>query len=124
MIGSPGQLVDGFVLGGGNHAFVDHILIRIKHRLLTACLWNLCPQAPGTLTTTIADVKSNDLARLRAHAEPNPLFVRLLLHEAAHFIGFHLQALDHDVHVARDRLDMQMIRQGLKTVDDETPGAT
>jgi hypothetical protein len=61
----------------------------------------------------------NDLARLGVHGEPNPVFVRLLLHEAAHLIGFHLQALDHDVLVARDRLDMQMIRQSLKTVDDE-----
>ena len=70
--------------------------------------------------TAIADVKGNDLARLGVHGEPNPLFVRVLLHEAAHFIGFHLQALEHDVRMACDRLDMQMVRQGLKTVGDET----
>jgi hypothetical protein len=35
MIGFPGQLVDGFVLGSGNHPFVDHVLIGVKRGVST-----------------------------------------------------------------------------------------
>src|SRR2546423_1375012 len=91
MIGLPGQLVDSFVPGGGNYAFVDHILIRIKRRLLTIRLWNLRPQAPGTLATAIADMQGNDLARLGVHSEPNPLSLNLSLrHEVARLIVWHV----------------------------------
>jgi hypothetical protein len=38
---------------------------------------------------------------------------------AGQFISFHLQALDQHIVLTGDRLDMQMIGQGLKTLDEE-----
>lgn len=78
---------------------------------------NLRPQLLGTLAATIADVKRNDLTGFGVHRQPYPLLVRLLLHEASHLVGFDFEALDDHILVARDRLDMHMVRQGLKTVD-------
>jgi hypothetical protein len=71
----------------------------------------LGPQALGAPAAAIAHVKRNHLAALRIHGKPNPLLVGFLLHNAGHFIRFHLQALAHDVVFAEDRLDVEMIRQ-------------
>jgi hypothetical protein len=72
-----------------------------------------------SFTTAISDMKANDLAALGIHCQPNPLLVRLVLYEARHFVGFDLKALDHDVRVAGDRLDIEMIGQGFKAVDNK-----
>ncbi len=42
-------------------------------------------------------MKGNDLATLDVHGEPYPLLVFLLLHDAMHFIGFHLKPLNHHI---------------------------
>jgi hypothetical protein len=64
-------------------------------------------------------MKGNDLACPGVHGDPDPLLVGFLLDEAAHFIRFDVQALDHHVLYIRDRLDMEMIRQGLNAVDQK-----
>ena len=96
-----------------------HLLVRIKRRLLTVCLGNLGPQLLGTLAAAITDVKRNDLSRFDIHCQPNLLLVLLLLDKARHLVGFDLQTLNHDIVVARDRLDIAMIRQRLKAIDDK-----
>jgi hypothetical protein len=54
-------------------------------------------------------VKGHHLAALGIHGDPHPLFVRLLLHQAAHFVRFHFKPLHHDVLGTGDGLDMEMI---------------
>jgi hypothetical protein len=95
-------------------------LIRVKRGVLTVRVRDLGPQVLGTLVAAIADVKGNDLTGLGIHGDPDPLFVGLLLHKAGHFIGFHLQASQHDVTVPSDGLDVEMIRQGLEALDQKT----
>lgn len=65
-------------------------------------------------------MKGNDLAGFGIHRQPNPLFVCLVLHKTRHFISFHLKTLNHDILITRDRLDIQMVRQGFETGDDKT----
>jgi hypothetical protein len=64
-------------------------------------------------------MKGNHLAARGVHGNPSPLLVRLLLHKTGHFVGFYLQALDHDVLRTTHGLDMQMIRQSLEALDQE-----
>jgi hypothetical protein len=64
-------------------------------------------------------MKGNHLTCLGVHGDPDPLLVRFLLDEAGHLIGFHLQTSDHDVAMAGDRLDVEMIRQGLEALDEK-----
>jgi hypothetical protein len=40
--------------------------------------------------------------------------------KAGHFIGFYLKALDQHIVLTGDGLDMQMIRQGFKALDEKT----
>jgi len=40
--------------------------------------------------------------------------------KAAHFIRFHRKPLNHHVSVTGDKLDMEMIRQCLEALDQET----
>jgi hypothetical protein len=84
------------------------------------CIRNLGPQALDTLTATITHMKGNHLAALGIHGDPNPLLIRLFLDEAAHFIRFHLKPLYHHITVIGDGLDMEMIRQCLEALDQET----
>jgi hypothetical protein len=79
---------DCSVLPGRYHAFIYHVLVRIKCRLLTIRLRYLRPQLFDTFAATIADVKGNDLSRFNIHRQPNPLLVGLLLHKTGHFVGF------------------------------------
>jgi hypothetical protein len=44
----------------------------------------------------------------------------VLVDKAAHFIRFHRKPLHHHITVRGDRLDMEMIRQGLEALDQET----
>jgi hypothetical protein len=91
----------------------------VKGGVLTVRFRNLRPQSRGTLAAAVPHVKGNDLAAPGIHSDPDPLRIRFLLHEAAHFIGFHLQALNHDVAAAGDRLDVEMIRQCLNALDQK-----
>jgi len=68
---------------------------------------------------TIAHVKGNDLASLGIHGNPHPLLMGFPLHEARQFIGFHFKALDQHIAGTRDGLDMQMIRQSFKALDEK-----
>jgi len=65
-------------------------------------------------------VKGNHLASLGVHSDPEPLLVGLLVDKAAHFIRFHRKPLNHHVSVTGDKLDMEMIRQCLEALDQET----
>ena len=67
----------------------------------------------------IAHVKGDDLACPGIQSKPHPLLVGFLLDEAGRFIGFNLQALDQHIVLTGDRLDMQMIGRGPKTLDEE-----
>jgi hypothetical protein len=51
---------------------------------------------------------------------PTGRLVGLLVEKTGHFIRFHLQALNHDVLLAGDRLDVEMIRQCLEALDEKT----
>jgi hypothetical protein len=64
-------------------------------------------------------MKRHHLARVCIHGDPDPLRVGFLLHKAGHFIGCHLQALDHDVACAGDWVDVKMIGQGLDALDEK-----
>jgi hypothetical protein len=119
VIGLSGQFSDGVVLSGGNHAFVDDVLIRVESGVLTVRVWNHGPQLLEAFTAAVTHIERNDLTSFGIHRQPNPLFVFFLLHEAGHFVGFHLKALDHDILVTRDRLDIKIIRQRVKLVDDK-----
>ena len=88
MIGFAGVLCDGFVLRRGNDPGVDRILIRIEGRLRAVHRRQIGPQLFRTLMTAITDMEGNDLPCLCVHGEPDPLFVRLALHEAPHLVGF------------------------------------
>jgi hypothetical protein len=81
---------------------------------------NLRPQLFCALAAAIPDVKGNHLTRLGVHGQLNPLLVRFLLDKAGHFIGFHLKLLDQHIVLTGDGLDMEMIRQGLKTLHKKT----
>ena len=70
-----------------------------QHGVLTVCVRNLGPQELGAPAAAIPHMKGNHLATRGIHGDPNPLLVRFLLHEAAHFIRFYLQAPQHDVAV-------------------------
>ena len=43
MLGFPGQFTDGFMLGGRDDPFVDHLLIGVKHGVLTVRFRDLHP---------------------------------------------------------------------------------
>ena len=46
--------------------------------------------------------------------------VGFFLHEAGQLIGLHCKALDQDIVLTGDRVDMQMIRQRCKALDEKT----
>ena len=60
MIGLAGLLADGLVLDWGPYVFIPHLLIRIKHAVLTVPPGPIRPQPFGALATAIADVKRDD----------------------------------------------------------------
>ena len=91
----------------------------LERGVLTIGFRHLRPQSLGTLTAAITPVKRNDLARLGIHGDPAPLLVCFLLHKAGYLVRFHFQALNHHVLCAGDRLDMEMIQQGLKALDQK-----
>ena len=91
MIGLADSLADGLVLDWGPYVFIPHLLIRIKYAVLTVPPGPIRPQPFGALATAIADVKRDDLTRLRVHGQPYPGRVGLL-HKTTHFVrvGFEL----------------------------------
>src|SRR5262249_47475732 len=74
----------------------------------------------GTFAAAIPHMKSDHLAARGIHGDPDPRLVGLLVDKAGHCIRFHLQALDHDVLLAGDGLDVEMIRQCLQALDEKT----
>jgi len=88
--------------------------------VLTVRLWDLGPPVLGALMAAIAHVKGNDLACLGIHGDPHPLLMGFLLHKAGQFIGFDFKPLHQHIVRAGDELDMQMIRQGCKALDEKT----
>ena len=73
--------------------------------MLTLGLRHLRPPSLGTLTAAVPPVQGKHLTRLSVHSAPEPGLVRLLLDKARYGIGFHRQALAHDVLLARARLE-------------------
>ena len=92
MIGFAGFLRDGAMLCRWDHALIDGILVRMKCCLFPVHQGNSGPERLPTLIASVSHMKRNDLPGGRIHRNPNPLFVRLLLHEAPHLVGFRLQA--------------------------------
>jgi hypothetical protein len=74
----------------------------------------------GARVAAIAHVKGNDLAGLDIHGDPHPLLVGFVLDKAGQFIGFDFQSLDEDIVLTGDKLDMEMIRQLCKALDQKT----
>lgn len=107
------------MLHRGNYPCVHDILVGVKGGVLTIGHRNFCPEALGTPTTAVPHMKRNHLAACGIHRDPDPRLVRLLLHEATHFVRFDFQASNHDLAVAGDRLDVEMIRQRLNTVNQK-----
>ena len=112
-------LADRLVLRCRNHLLIYHILIRVKRGVVTVRLRHLRPQILGTRVAAIAHVEGNDLAGLGSHGAPHPLLVGFLLHKAGQFIGLNLQALEQHIGLTGDRVNMQMIGPGLKTLDEK-----
>jgi hypothetical protein len=120
MIGCAGQLVNRSVLCNGNYPLIPYILISVKRGVLTVRIRNLGPQALGTLTGPITHMKGHHLTALGIHSDPNSLLIRLFLDEAAQFIRFHREPLYHHSTVPGDGLDIEMLRQSLEALHQET----
>jgi hypothetical protein len=82
VIGFPGFLRERFVPMRGNSTFVNHILICVKRRLLMGHRRKVDPQLPSTLVTAIANVKRNKLPCGLVYRQPQPLLVRIFLHNS------------------------------------------
>jgi len=115
MVGCPGVLRDGCVLRYWNNPRVDGILIGIECRLLTGDCRNIGPQLFRTVGAAGSHRERNDWPCLLVHRDPDPLFTRLLLHEAPHLVHFdlktpyeHIPGRGHGPHI-------QMVRQRRKT---------
>ena len=81
---------------GGMTPCVDRILIGVEHRLFPIHGGDFLPQGCGALTTAVADMEGEDLARSSIHGNPDPLAVRLLAHKAPELVQLGLQPLqDH-----------------------------
>jgi hypothetical protein len=93
--------------------------MRVKRGVLTVGWQHLGPQVLGTCGAATAHVKGNDLACLGIHGDPHPLLIGFLLHKAGHFIGFYLGPLPQHIGCTGDGLDMQMIRQRCKALDEK-----
>jgi hypothetical protein len=78
------------------------------------------PQALGAPAAASPDIKGDHLATLRLHGAPAPPFGRFLRPDARHCSRFHRKAAHHDVPVTGDGLDMEMIRQGLNALTQQT----
>src|SRR5262249_15475457 len=105
VLGIAGQCAEHSVLCSAYHSFVYHILIGVECSVLTVGLWNLGPQALGTLTATSLHLKGNHLTRRGVHGAPSPRLGRFRLHATGPGIRFHLQAPDHDMAVMGERDD-------------------
>ncbi len=114
VIGFPGFLRDGAVLLRRNHPSIDVILVCMERRLFTIDHRNIGPELLATRATPISNMKRNDLAGGRIHGDPDPLFVRFLLHEAPHLIGFRFQARHHHRCRTCGELGMKVIGAGRK----------
>jgi len=114
MIGFPRFLRDGAVLSHRDHSFIDLILVGMEHGLFPIGQRNIGPECLATVTTPIAHMECNDLARSRIHRNPDPLFVRFLLHEAPRLIGLRFQVRQQDSGGLGGTLHMQVIRTGRK----------
>ena len=97
VIGFPGVLRDGFVLGWWHHALVGLIVIRMEYSLLVVLYGDIGPQLFGAVTTAITNMKRHDLARLGVHGHPDPWLMSLLLHKAPYLIRFGFQPSEHHV---------------------------
>ena len=121
MIGFPGQFADGFMLGGRDHPFVDHILIGVKRGVLTVHFRNLRPQAPGTPDDCDHRCRTQSLGvsvvsiAIHIHCLLAFFCTKLLISSASTSRRC-ISTLGLQV----NRLDVEMIRQRLKTLDDET----
>lgn len=118
-MGFPSQFADSAVLRSGNHPFVYYILIGVACGVLTVRFRHLCPQSLGTRVAAIPDVEHNHLAGGGIHGDPYPLLMGFRLDKAGYLIGFHLQASNHHLLVACDRLGVSMIGQRLKAHDEK-----
>ena len=95
-------------------------------RLFTVDRRNVRPELLATRATPISHMKRNDLAGGRIHGDPNPLFVRLLLDEAPHLIGFRFQPRHHHGERPGWGLGMQVIGTSRETFHQKVqqPGET
>ena len=119
-MGFPCQLADRPVLRRRHDLCIHPIVIRGKCGVLTVGVREPRPQVLGTRVAAITPMKGNALAGRGIHGDPHPLLMGFFLHEAGQCIGFHCKALEQDIVLAGDRVDMQMIRQCLKALDEKT----
>src|SRR5262249_38203870 len=64
-----------------------------------------------TVVAAVSHVKRHELPRLLVHRAPDPLCVRLLLHEAPHRVRFHLKTPDEPIAGRGHGPHMQMVKQ-------------
>ena len=126
MIGFAGFLRDDTVLRCWDHALLDGILVGMKHPLFPVHQGDIGPERLSALVAAIPHVKGNDLTGRRIHRNPHPLFVRLLLHEAPHRIGFRFQARQQYGGGMCGERHMEVMRAGGEALDHKVyePGET
>lgn len=92
VLGLPRFLRDGAVLRRGDHAWIDGIVVRMQHRLVSGHQGHIGPERLPALVAPIPHVKRHNLAGGRIQGKPEPLLVRFLLYKAPPLIGFGCQA--------------------------------
>ena len=90
VLGFPDFPRDCFVSIRWHSRFVNHILIRIKRRLLTV------------------------------HRQPPPLLVRLFLYKAMHFVGFRLHTSQDHITSTAWELNIQVLREAIELALEDT----
>jgi hypothetical protein len=120
MLGFLGVLRDGLVWRYRHHPRIDSRLIGRECRLLTVDCRNIGPPLLRTVVAAVSRGERHDWPRLRVHRDPDPWFVRLLLHEAPHRVRFHLKTPDEPIPGSRYGQHMQMVRQRRKADSPQT----
>jgi hypothetical protein len=112
-----GFLRHGFMLDWWNHALVGFVLIHMEPGLLTVHQRHLGPQLFGRLTTPVAHVKRDDLARLGIQSQPQPWRVRLLSYTTPQRVSFGFQPPHDHIAWTDGPLDVSVLGTGRQALD-------
>ena len=112
-----GFLRHGCMLGWWNHALVGFVWIRMAPGRLTVHQGHLGPQLFGSLTTAVAHVQRDALARLCIQSHPQPWLVRLLSYTAPQLVSFGFQPPNDHIGWTDGQLDVSVLGTGRQALD-------